>query len=946
MTHLGLLLSKWFTHGGSQERPDSTGKAPSSLAPKDPSRRRHCSSLLTGCHGVVLGLVVIGGVGKGCCPGPGCPPPKFPAYTFTPNTLTFAPQVVNPSGAASAPQSVILKSTGSKALTISSITVTTGYAQTNDCPATLAIGSTCTIQVSFAPNAVNQISGSLTINGGGFREAALSGTGVPPVNFSPASLDFGTVDPGTTSAPQTLTLTNNQDTTLTITSILTSGNYAQTNTCPASLGAGENCDVQVTFAPTVSGAVPGAVTVVTDALPGSQPAGLSGTGSGSVTSNLSFNPASLTFADQEAGTNSGAQPVTVTNISTTNDLTINAVTSSGANYGETDNCAGQVIPPLGTCTINVTFQPNADLAPASYAGAITVSDSDATSPNVLGLSGNGVAPVTASPQSVSFGTLGPFDASPTKTVTVTNNHGTDEDVSISFPAHFAAANNNCPATLPAGGQCSLALQYDLSLGAFVSPLVVSGSTDGFLSPYVANLSACRTEMSLFPSTLNFGSVPVGEASNPQTLTINNGGSLPFHITDISLSGEDAADFSITTNTCSSVLPVGQSCILKTVLTPSSSATRSAAISITDDAHCSPQLMPLAGGSAAGPFTIAASTTGTAGGTIASDPAGINCATNGLGDGGCTASFTAGSTVTLTATPTSGAPFVGWVGACSGTAPCVLDMSSDKQVLAVFGSNPVVSVALVPVDNGSGSVTSNPGGIDCGSTCQQQYPPETVVELTPAPASGSTFIGWGQACAETGPCRVTVLTSQTVEADFAAPAFGLESSGPTPATIRAGQSATATVTVASRNGFDQPVSFSCSSLPVVAMPPTCSIDNITPPANGSASGTLTITTTAATSATAPPSLGRSRVFYAIWLSLLGVVSLGTGGASRRRNQALILLWVLVFTSLLIQVACGGDSTPSVQNNPGNSGTPAGNYTITVTGTSGSAVSSTQIQLVVQ
>ena len=948
MTHLRSLFSRWLTEGGSRRYPDRAGKSPASVTPQAPSRRHRSSSLVTGCHCVILGLVVVGGVGKGCCPGPGCPPPKFPAYTFTPNTLTFAPQVVNPAGGASAPQSVILKSTGSKALTISSITVTTGYAQTDDCPATLAIGSTCTIQVTFAPNAIGAINGIVSVNGQDDRGLTLSGAGIPPIGFSPASLDFGTVDPGTTSTPQTVTLTNNQTTILTINNISTSGDYAQTNNCPASLAVGESCDIQTTFTPTVSGAVPGALTVVTDALPGSQPLLLTGTGSGSVTASVSFSPASLTFADQEAGTSSAAQPVTLTNTSGTTDLTINSDSSSGSNYLESDTCTGQVLPPGGTCTINVTFQPIADLAPINYAGGITVSDTDSTSPNVLGLSGAGIAPVTASPQSVNFGIIGPLDPSPTKTVTITNHHSADEDISIAIPSSYLVANNNCPGTLSPGGQCNVDLQYnvDLGYGANMRSLSVAASSGGFLSPYVANLAACRTEMLLFPSSFNFGSVPVGTASDPQTLTINNGVGTPIHITDISISGDDAGDFSILTNTCSSVLPSGQSCIVKTVLTPQSSGARTAALNITDDAHCSPQQVALSGGSAAGPFTIAASTTGTASGTVTSDVSGINCATNGPGGGGCIASFAAGSTVTLTATPDSGAPFVGWVGACTGTGPCALDMSSDKQILAVFGSNPLLSVALVPIDNGTGTVTSSPAGIDCGGTCSQGFAPETVVEFTPTAAAGSTFTGWGLACTETGPCRVTVLTTQTVEADFAAPAFGLDATAPTPTTISAGQSATSTVTVTSRTGFDSAVSFACSATPHVDSGPTCSINDITPPANGSASGTLTIKTTAPKKALAPPSMDRFGIFYALWLPLLGIVGTGMGRGSARKHLVVLLLCVLLFSGLLIQSACGGGSSPPVQNDVGSSGTPAGNYTITVTGTSGSVQSTTQLTLVVQ
>src|SRR5262249_588465 len=148
--------------------------------------------------------------------------------------------------------------------------------------------------------------------------------------------------------------------------------------------------------PTASGLVPGALTVSTDAPLGTDPVGLSGTGSGSIVSNVSLSPASLTFGNVVAGGASATQVVTLTNTSASTSLTINSVTVSGTSYAETDSCVGQVIAPGSTCTISVTFQPYANLAPLSYPGAITVSDSDGLSPQVLGLSGTAVAPISSS----------------------------------------------------------------------------------------------------------------------------------------------------------------------------------------------------------------------------------------------------------------------------------------------------------------------------------------------------------------------------------------------------------------------------------------------------------------------------------------------------------------------------------------------------------------------
>src|SRR5438093_518215 len=67
--------------------------------------------------------------------------------------------------------------------------------------------------------------------------------------------------------------------------------------------------------------------------------------------------------------------------------------------------------------------------------------------------------------------------------------------------------------------------------------------------------------------------------------------------------------------------------------------------------------------------------------------------------------------------------------------------------------------------GSGTVTSNPAGIACGSDCTESYAPGTAVTLMAAPAAGSAFGGWSGACSGTGTCSVTLSASTSVTASF-------------------------------------------------------------------------------------------------------------------------------------------------------------------------------------
>lgn len=901
--------------------------------------------LKTGFQSVVLVLIVVG-IGNYHA----CPPPKFDTPSFSTNSLNFAPQIVSPGGAGSTPQSLTLTAVGTGTALATNITVSANYSQTNDCPASLATGASCTIQVTFAPNQVGLIQGSLSVNGDA-GDVTFSGMGIAPISFSPTSLGFGTVAPGTSSKPKSVTMTNNQNTAVTVTGVLPSGDYSQTNDCPvspATLAAGKSCTFQVTFAPTVSGIVPGALTVVTDASSGTQPVSLTGIGSGSVTPVLSFSPASVAFADQEAGTSSAAQPVTLTNTSGSSSVTISGVGSSGANYVKSDNCVGQVLAPGGTCTINVTFEPFANLVPVMYAGAITVTSSDTTSPGVLGLFGTGVAPVSGSPQSTDFGTYffqGPIA---TKTLTITNNHNTNEDVTFDIPTVYGVTNS-CSSTLSPGAHCTLDVQPPASEGAAPRGLAVTASTGGVLTPQVSNLSACGTELGSNPLSFNFGSVQLGNTGDAQTLVLTSAGLAhlgalrsAIDISDISIGGTNASDFSIASNTCGTTLSESQSCVLKTVFTPQAAGSRSAMLSITDDAHCSPQQVSLSGGSAAGPFTITAINTGSSTGTVTSDVAGISCGTNGST---CSAHFKSGTTVTLTASPDSGVPFGGWLGACSGTGSCVLRMTDDKQVLAIFGTNPQLSVNVNNQDGGTGTITSSPAGINCGSTCSALFDPESLVTLTATPAKGSGFIGWTQGCQGTNPCSVTVIANDSVTATFGLIDFSIQATDPTPTMVAAGQSATSTVTVTSNVGFNSPVSFTCSVTPATAVPPTCAMSNITPPANGSAKGTLTIHTTAPSVASSFPGSRLLRASYVGFALLLGLTGIRVNSSSRIKKSALIAAFGVLLSVLVTLMACGGGSN-STQIRSGNPGTAAGAYTVTVTGSSGSLQSQAQLTLTVQ
>ena len=188
------------------------------------------------------------------------------------------------------------------------------------------------------------------------------------------------------------------------------------------------------------------------------------------------------------------------------------------------------------------------------------------------------------------------------------------------------------------------------------------------------------------------------------------------------------------------------------------------------------------GSGTTSYPLSVSKAGTGGGTVYSTPAGITCGS------ACSASFTSGTVVTLVADVASGSTFAGWSGACSGTGPCTVTMSQARSVSATFDTTTGTTYALTvaKAGAGSGTVTSSPVGISCGSTCTASFNSGASVTLTAAPASGSTFGGWSGACTGTSAtCTTTMTAARSVTATFNGSSGGTPCANPVTFTNQSG-----------------------------------------------------------------------------------------------------------------------------------------------------------------
>ncbi|MCU1328579.1 MAG: hypothetical protein JWN34_3949 [Bryobacterales bacterium] len=149
-----------------------------------------------------------------------------------------------------------------------------------------------------------------------------------------------------------------------------------------------------------------------------------------------------------------------------------------------------------------------------------------------------------------------------------------------------------------------------------------------------------------------------------------------------------------------------------------------------------------------PFKLVVRTTGT--GTVSSNPAGTT--------------FLQGTMVTLTATPSAGAAFTGWTGACSGTSTiCTVVIDADTTVNATFTGTvappPTASYRLVLKTNGTGTASSNPGG--------SSFVSGTSVTVTAVPDPKATWKGWtGSTCSGLAlTCTVSITADTTLTANF-------------------------------------------------------------------------------------------------------------------------------------------------------------------------------------
>ncbi len=356
--------------------------------------------------------------------------------------------------------------------------------------------------------------------------AKISPNDAPGFSLSSFSLSFPDEGIGGTTAPQQIALANTGSATLTIASIVPSGDFAETNTCGSSLAGGTSCTISATFTPTAAGVRTGTITITYSLASSPQKVTLSGNGIAGLAGTLS--PTSLSFGNQTQGTTSAPQSVTLTNTGSAT-LTINGFSLGGANPSDftllSANCKqSQSLAVGASCTFNVAFAPK---AVGSRSATLQILDNSAQSPRTVSLTGVGIAPptVTLSATSLSFAAQVVGSTSPGQSVTLTTSgSGTLAISGISASGDFRASNT-CGTSVPGGGSCTITVTFTPTApgnrpGTLV---IVDNATD---SPQMVSLSGFGTDFSILPAAGSSSSASV-TAGQPATYMVSAAGTSGF-----------------------------------------------------------------------------------------------------------------------------------------------------------------------------------------------------------------------------------------------------------------------------------------------------------------------------------------------------------------------------------------------------------------------------------
>jgi len=800
--------------------------------------------------------------------------------------------------------------------------------------------------------------------------AKISPANTPVLSVSPVALSFTAVR-NMSSVP------------LNITKIAaTNGTF--TGTCPTSgtLAPATGCWLTITA---VNRALPTDLIITSDA-PGSPQAfvfppsnGPQGFGGVLVSAE------SLSFPAQLIGTSSNPQTVTLLN-PTSVPVAIGSMNIFGGDFSLMNNCPATLLA-NSFCQASVTFTPSG----SGQGGQLNFSPSGSAPVSIFLSGATSQNSIYIPAQTYQFGTQLVGAPPLPRTVTLTNATPSAMSVgTISVSGPFSEVNN-CGSPLSPHGSCKVTISFiPISNGPLSGVLTVaSAGTGGSQTVTLNGIGEISSTVAVSPLSMDFGTIFVGQPSNPQDLTLTNVSSAPVAISGYSFSDPQFSQ----TNNCPaspSALGAGSSCTVTLTFTPASSGPQTGAITITFS-NGNPQIVPLQGagttpltfvptsldfgnqqvGTTSGQLTLSVGNNSAKPITIQSiavsgdfqQTGSTACPSSGgqlPGFSGCalaivfapTGSGTRSGAVTITASdsPTPHVASLTGVGVVGGPPMVSLSPSFLNFPMQIEGTNSQPQTITL-TNTGSNALNIN------SVSASAQYAQTNNCPASLANASScsiSVVFTPTQTGSEAGTITITddaAGSPQTVPLIGNATDFSLTiNAGSNQAVVTAGQTATYNLQMTPDPGFSGTVTFSCAGAPLAAkcdVAPTSATLNSTAPVPVM----VTVTTTARPAGSSAPFFSpvdqllpqnpARGLAIEILLFFLVLAFIERGRCHRRLS---LIPLVLLFTVLMAVAACGGGNG-STTSPPPPPGTPAGTSILVVQASSAGVSRSVQLSLTV-
>ncbi len=492
-------------------------------------------------------------------------------------------------------------------------------------PYTLQPNQSATFNVAFSPKANGNRSGNISLVGSSstspfsrFRnrrtgpvqtatlqvagiggQAPGTGNAAGPLTAAPGSVDFGTPASGSSqSKPIVITNSGTADITVNSAAVTGAAGYTVSGVAfPLALPGGQSATLNITFAPTSTGAANGTLTIASTASNPTLNVGVTATVPSPGSLVVSTNP--VTFGTVPVGT-SLKRTATITN-SGGSSVTVNQARVTGTGF-----TIGTITTPMtlaaGQSTnVDITCAPQ---SAGSLSGNLMITSTASDPSLAVVLTGNAVTPgaLTATPSSFAFGSV---QSGNTQTLpgTLTNSGGTSVTVSqASFTGGpYTLTGMTLPLTLAAGQSQSFSVAFaPTSAGAQNFNLsITSNAPNPTLTVPISGSGVTPGALSASAPSLSFGNVPVSTSKTlPETIT-NTGG------TSIKLNQAAAGSgYSVSGLSLPLTLGAGQSTSFNVVFAPTASGSASVNLAIANDGPASTFSIPLSGtGTSSGALTV-------------------------------------------------------------------------------------------------------------------------------------------------------------------------------------------------------------------------------------------------------------------------------------------------------------------------------------------------------